>query len=206
MNKHIKWFGELWCGFFVDTRLIDRNTVVLSFGVGTDITFDLGLYNKGVRNIYLFDPSSISKKYIQKIKLPASFSFYAFGLSDEDKTVSFFMPKDENKVSGSSYQHQHLDEHQPVKVEMKKLSTTMNMLNISHIDILKIDIEGSEFDVIKNMMEEKIYPMQICVEYHSRYFEDGQQKLKDSINLLLSHQYELCAQTNGEEYLFCYKN
>lgn len=79
----------------------------------------------------------------------------------------------------------------------------MQELNIGKIDVLKMDIEGSEFKVLQNIMEEKIYPRQICVEFHARYFDDGKEKLNKSIRLMEENNYELSACTDGEEYLFC---
>ena len=34
------------------------------------------------------------------------------------------------------------------------------------IDLLKLDIEGSEYDVIEHILERRIPVRQICVEYH----------------------------------------
>lgn len=50
----------------------------------------------------------------------------------------------------------------------------MNELGHNEIDILKMDIEGSEFKVIDNMMNphlEMIDFQILCVETHERFFE-----------------------------------
>ena len=206
LRKEIEWFGWKWCGFFVDTALLNRDSVILSFGVGTDISFDLSLQRRGVKHIYLFDPTPVASEFINTLHLPATFSFYPFGLSDHDGKQIFYLPSKSHRVSGSSLNLDHLQSQKNIEVEMKTISTIMKELNLLQIDLLKMDIEGSEFVVINNMMAEKIYPRQLCVEFHARYFEDGKQKMKNTIALLEEHKYEVSAYTDGEEYLFCLKD
>lgn len=201
-SPSIKWFGDLWCGFFVDTAFLTEKSILLSFGVGNDISFDLALHKAGVKKIFLFDPTPSAIAFIGKLKLPASFSFFPIGLDNRDGHKLMYLPAG-NRVSGSIFLNRHLQQENSVQVEMRTLSAIMKMLNISHIDILKIDIEGSEFVVLENILQENIFPDQICLEYHERHFEKGAQMVKDSIALLVANGYTLCASTEGEEYLFC---
>lgn len=46
----------------------------------------------------------------------------------------------------------------------------MAELNVEAIDVLKMDVEVSEYGVLKNIMHERILPMQICVEFHNSFF------------------------------------
>lgn len=41
----------------------------------------------------------------------------------------------------------------------------MRQLNHERIDLLKLDIEGAEMEVLKDMMRERLRPGVICVEY-----------------------------------------
>jgi len=36
----------------------------------------------------------------------------------------------------------------------------------THIDLLKIDIEGAEYQVLDNMLHENILPTILCIEFH----------------------------------------
>ena len=49
------------------------------------------------------------------------------------------------------------------------------------IDILKMDIEGAEFEVIHDIICDGIEFGQLCIEVHDRFFENGDKRLKDSI-------------------------
>jgi len=37
------WYGSPYGGFYVDPTLLDENSVVYSFGIGEDISFDLDI-------------------------------------------------------------------------------------------------------------------------------------------------------------------
>ena len=41
----------------------------------------------------------------------------------------------------------------------------MENLGHTHIDILKIDIEGSEIVVLNKMLDDQIYPKYLCIEF-----------------------------------------
>jgi hypothetical protein len=45
------------------------------------------------------------------------------------------------------------------------IKNIMNDNNHSHIDFLKLDIEGAENIVIEQMLNDNIYPKYICIEF-----------------------------------------
>ena len=90
---------------------------------------------------------------------------------------------------------------------MKTLKDIMNELGHKHIDILKLDIEGSEYDVIENILNDNISITQITIEFHDRFMENGSLKSKQSIDKLKSHGYEIFAISDSfEEISFINKS
>ena len=76
-----------------------------------------------------------------------------------------------------------------------------------HIDVLKMDIEGSEYDVIEDILNSNISITQILVEFHDRLFENGYQKSIKVINALKLKGYEIFAVSESfEEVSFINKN
>lgn len=65
------------------------------------------------------------------------------------------------------------------------------MRDLGHdtIDLVKMDIEGAEYQVLEDIINSKIFPTQILVEFHHRFPEIGLQKTKDAINLLKKSGY-----------------
>lgn len=199
----IKWLGSKYGGFFLDTQLVNSSTILFSFGVGEEISFDLAVANLGVSSIYLFDPTPKSVNYIKSLQLPSNFQFVPIGISDRQEYIDFFLPKNDSHVSGSLFLHKNVDIKKAIKVELKTLSSIFNDLSVSGTDILKIDIEGSEYKVLKNILHEKIFPSQICVEFHNHFFKEGNFWFAETLDILKKNKYKIGAiSQSGNEYLF----
>lgn len=65
------------------------------------------------------------------------------------------------------------------------------MTEHSVIDILKMDIEGSEFDVMEQILTSGADIRQICLETHDYLYTDGsgREKLVHLIEVLNTHRY-----------------
>ena len=149
------------------------------------MSFSQALHDKFDVNIYAFDPTPKSKKYVESHPLYASnrFHFEYIGLSDVDEYVKFYLPENESYVSGSAFSHKG-SAKVPIEVSMKCLDTISKELGHDHIDILKMDIEGSEFKVVDGLNKVNIPIGQICLEVHNRFFENGKELLKKIDNCL----------------------
>ncbi len=184
--------------------LLPAQSIVYSFGVGEDISFDEELMKNGCE-IYAYDPTPKSKVFVEKRQLPSSFHFNPFGLADYDGEAKFYLPENDEYVSCTTYNRWGYDENkkEPLVVEMKKLSTLMKENGHSRIDLLKIDIEGSEYAVIDDILKEKIDVAQICVEVHHRFSGIGVGKTKDMVRKLNANDYYIVAISDTrEEYTF----
>jgi hypothetical protein len=51
-------------------------------------------------------------------------------------------------------------------VEVRRLQTILAWLGHSRVDVLKMDIEGAEYDVIADVLASQIPIGQLCVEFH----------------------------------------
>ncbi|MCF6318388.1 MAG: FkbM family methyltransferase, partial [Proteobacteria bacterium] len=67
----------------------------------------------------------------------------------------------------------------------------MKKLNHNHIDIMKMDIEGAEYGVLKNLLQSSIRPRILMLEYHHRFKGIGKKKTIDSVNALKRAGYLL---------------
>lgn len=184
------WCGSDYGGFNISPLPEMKN--IYSFGIGTDISFDLAIIKKFNVEIFAFDPTPKSIDWIRNKGEIKNFHFYSFGLSNFDGKAKFHLPKNPEYVSGSAFLYDGV-KSEAVLVEMKKLSTIMSELKHKSVDILKMDIEGSEFDVIEDILREGVDFKQLCIEFHSRFFIDGTKKLKNIIKILNKNNYLICA-------------
>lgn len=144
---------------------LNKNSLVYSFGIGEDITFDLELMNRIGCEINAFDPTPKSLKWIKEQKLPEKFKFFEYGLSDKNGILKFDPPPNPEWVSYKE------SENGSFEFPVKKLSSIKEELGHQdkRIDFLKLDIEGSEYSVIDNILLENLNPIQMSVEFHGNY-------------------------------------
>jgi ubiquinone/menaquinone biosynthesis C-methylase UbiE len=93
-----------------------------------------------------------------------------------------------------------------VIVQMRSLADIAAEYHHTYIDVLKMDIEGSEFDVIRNFPRNIIFG-QIVVEFHERFLNNGKKVLKEMFRILKRNGYYCFAVSEcGDEYSFVNKN
>lgn len=197
--------GNLYGGYELATCFVPDSAVVYSFGIGEDISFDEEMRSRFDACIYAFDPTPKSKVFISKrsIVKDDKFSFYNYGLSDKNQNVGFYLPKNESHVSGSEYVRNELED-ECVEVCMKDIGTIAKELGHTHVDVLKMDIEGSEFAVVDTLENYKGLAInQICLETHQRFFDDGIIKLEKMHDTLCKLGFVLIwASENYEELTY----
>lgn len=171
-----QWYGNGYGGFYVDPSLVPENAIVYSFGIGEDISFDRAIIEKHQAQVFGFDPTPKSINWIKNQDLPKSFHFHPFGIGEKTGRVTFHLPKNQDHVSGSVYEHKLVDEQNAVDVLLKEFKEIVYEKGHTAIDVLKMDIEGSEYAVMEGILNSGIPIKQILVETHERFFEDGKRK------------------------------
>ena len=172
-----RW-GTEYGGFYIPQSYNkEAPFIVYSFGIGEDLSFSQEAIRRGAE-VYAFDPTPRAITYVNNHELSGHprFHFYPVGLSAKDERTNFYLPVNTEYVSGSAVWHKTVDKNRMIEVEMKRLQTIMQELGHKKIDILKMDIEGSEFEVMNEVMEtaDEFVPFTMCcMETHERLFEGG---------------------------------
>lgn len=196
--RHV-WYGNQYGGFYVCPDVLSPNAVVYSFGIGEDISFDRTVYTNHDCHIYGFDPTPKSIRWIKTQTLPEKFHFFEYGISSQSGPATFFLPKNPNHVSGSMVVQNNIDVQEKVVVRMKSFADIAAELGHTHIDILKMDIEGAEYDVIENILNTNIPITQILIEFHDRFVENGKARTQQAIKKLNDRGYEIFAVSDSFE-------
>ncbi|HED37208.1 MAG TPA: FkbM family methyltransferase [Ignavibacteria bacterium] len=198
--------GNKDASFAIAINLLNNESIVYSFGVGDDISFDVGLIKMYRLKVYAFDPTPRSIEWVEKNpSIPESFIFNPWGISNEDKIEKFYPPLVDAHVSFSINNIQNSNAKY-IEGQVYKLGTIMKKLNHGKIDLLKMDIEGKEYEVLDDILESENYIGQIVVEFHHRYDKIGANKTKNIINKLNLKGYKIFyISDNGEEYSFIKK-
>lgn len=188
-----QWFGNDYGGFYVCPALIDRNSVVYSFGIGEDLSFSLDLIKTFQCSVYGFDPTPRSIEWVHQQKLPETFHFTGMGIDKVSGRVRFFMPRNSRYVSGSRVEQSNVSADHSIEVGMKRFIDIASELGHQKIDVLKLDIEGSEHDVIPDVLQSGIDISQILIEFHDRFMPNGKEKTIQTVNVLRKYGYEIFA-------------
>lgn len=188
--------------FTIHAESLNNDSVIYSFGVGTDISFDLALMQKFHCKVHAFDPTPKSIKWVKEKGTPKNFIFHPFGLAGKSGKLDLYLPENENHVSGSLLSDM-LSSHSKTTVDVYDLPSVMKSLGHQRIDILKMDIEGSEYEVIQNIIENQLDIKQILVEFHHRFKNIGIKKTKSAICVLNEAGYRIFdISPSGEEFSF----
>lgn len=187
-----------WC---IAAGTLDKSSVVYSFGIGEDISFDLDLIERYGVEVHGFDPTPRSMQWLRSRKLPEKFHFHEVGIAACDATLEFRPPLNPSHVSYTLVNRE--SSGAPVQVPVRRLSSIMKMLRHDSIDILKMDIEGAEYDVISDIVVNRTPVRQLLVEFHHRWAEIGSRRTKEAIRQLNHAGYRIFdISATGAEYSF----
>ena len=208
--------GSPYGGWSIPQNLLNCDSICYSAGAGEDISFDLALSQKFKCKVNIFDPTPRAFEHFNKLKnnitiglqMPINNStsnfycakiedidrlfFFQFGIWNIDEEVKFYSPQNSQDVSHSIQNLQHTSKYFFGKVY--RLSSIMKASNYNWIDLLKLDIEGCEYDVIDNIIFENIIIYCLCIEFHAEknnYNKKNISKINEYINKLISIGYAL---------------
>lgn len=172
-------------------------SIVYSVGVGEEISFDLALIERFGCELIAFDPTPKSIAWLKQQQLPNKLQFYPWGLAGADGYASFQAPNDPRHVSYRIVN----DDQSAVKCKVYRLSTIMNKLGHERLDLLKMDIEGAEYEVIADMGGDGRKPRQLLLEFHHGMYGIGTQKTRSALAQLKQLGYRIFSiSATGREY------
>jgi len=199
-----KHYGSEYGGWSIIPDKITNESIVFSFGIGDDISFDKGLIDSFGLDVFAFDPTPKSIDWIRKLERIRGFKPYNYGLGARNGLVPFLPPKRDDFIS-----FKHISSIKEISTEnillapVKTISTIMSELNIAYIDILKLDIEGFEYDVIDDIININRNIGQLLIEFHHHYKGFHFLQTLDSIRKLKNAGFKLFYKSKtGFEFSF----
>lgn len=180
--------------YYLPKNFFNGEEVVASFGVGSDIEFENQLVNIFNQEIYLFDPTPKSIKYISKTNLSQNINFFPLGISSTAGVHKFYQTKpwsDYTIIKPKKI----FDEISVQFIDVEKL---INIIN-KPISMMKLDIEGAAISVVHNILENNLIPeiKIIVAEFEAPMYQQNKnfieykQDLESLLELIKIKQWKL---------------
>jgi FkbM family methyltransferase len=164
------------------TSRLHSDAVIYSGGVGEDITFERELIRRFGVKIHIFDPSPVATDTIA-LANTAHLLFRPVGLAASAK-ANF-------SIGGGTASSSWLKAGGSDTLPCTTIEREMKSNRHDFIDLLKIDIEGFEYEVLESCLSQGILINQICVEFHDFFPEISRAKTVEMIHSLKSHGFDL---------------
>lgn len=191
--------GTTYGGWVVPEGFINENSICYCAGAGEDISFDTGLAQRYGCNVWVIDPTPRAVNHFDNLKAAVAegktfnvnnnpneqyqikadklhlMHYLPIGLWHKHEFLKFYAPKNDSHVSHSIVNLQKTDHY--FEAEVKRLKDVMSEQGHQHLDLLKIDIEGAEYEVIKTILQDKLDIRVLCVEHDEWYHHKDDQYL-----------------------------
>lgn len=183
-------------GWWFSPDGLGNDSIVYSLGVGDEIDFDRLIIDKYGVEIFAFDPTPNSVSMLEAGDLPDRFHFHPWAVTASDGTLKFY-PRLKKDGTKSDVMFTMIPEPETeddvIEVPAYSLDTITSKLNHERIDLLKMDIEGAEYEVLDGLIDSPVLPTQLLVEFHHRFVEDGLSRTYDLVERLRQVGYKIVA-------------
>ena len=183
-------YGTKYGGYdIVDNQKIFN---VISCGLGEDASFDIEIINAKNCKVIAVDPTPRAathfKTIMENVGNSRKTDYSNDGFQENSaynlekinkrnyklidsavfdkskKQIKLFFPKNENHVSASLDLTNKYSENF-FFANCISIKEILNKFEISSLDVLKLDVEGAEIHIIKDILDDRIFPNQLLVEY-----------------------------------------
>jgi FkbM family methyltransferase len=195
-------YGRDWADWVLAPQYLNSHSIVYSFGLGRDISFELSLIGDVGCEIHGFDPTPISLEYVRSLGPNPKFHVHTVGLSTFDGEKEFGAPT-EGDFSFST----QFDDNSALRLPVRRLASLAQEFHHDHIDLLKMDIEGEEYGVIDDMLAQMLFPRQLLVEFHHAWNIAELRDTKAAVQKLHSAGYMIFdISAAGREFSFAHSS
>ena len=188
--------GTGYGGWFVPVGLLPHLSLCYGVGAGEDISFEIELIERCGCEVYCFDPTPRAQRHVELLRTNTDRSistlinnkagvyykigprcldrlhFHPFGVWSQDKIMRFYSPENPTHVSHSIVNLQRTQRY--FEADCRTIKTLMQTFGHADLSLLKLDVEGAEYEILSSMLDSNIRPAIICVE-----FDEGYQPIDD---------------------------
>jgi FkbM family methyltransferase len=210
--KKLLRLGTVYGGWIIPVDAgLTADSVCYCAGAGEDISFDCALVERFHCQVRVIDPTPRAIQHFTHLEKAvmsgqrcsvnnSTENYYSItaedfrriryvpvGLADKDAELKFYLPKNPAYVSCSTVNLQKSESY--FTAQCFRVSSLMQQLGDTSIDLLKMDIEGAEYAVIKDMVTTKLLPRLLLLE-----FDEAHTPMDSEASARIPHHIEVLEQ------------
>jgi FkbM family methyltransferase len=182
-------YNEMFVHGQYDCYNIKNLKTVFDIGANNGL-FTLYLLNKGCEKVYAFEPNDVTENNIKSILRDyENYELIKKAVYTHDNGITFYTSENNSTIGSINRDNVVAQGYAKENaVESISLNTFIKQKNLDKIDLIKMDIEGAEYDIIENL-ENYIFDItdSFLIEYHGN--TDG--NVKRMIENIVSHGFEI---------------
>jgi FkbM family methyltransferase len=148
LDRNIVKVGSDYGGWMIPSAAVQSDWIVYAIGAGTDVSFETGLIDTAGCEVHTFDPTPEAVDHASRLGVPR-LHFHPYALWTSDESVIMHLPR---AGSGSLSAVNLQRTNETITLPGRSLPSLMAELGHDHIDLLKVDIEGAEYDILTPTM------------------------------------------------------
>lgn len=162
---------------------LDENSIVFDLG-GYKGQWASDIFSRYCCSVYVFEPVKAFYEEIEKrVRFNDKIRSFPIGLGKENKEIKIFVDKDQSSIykTGSWIE----------TIVLQSFEEFLETHNINSIDLIKINIEGAEYDLLEFILEKElqIRLQNIQIQFHD--FIPNAEKRMEGIQQALAMTHEL---------------
>lgn len=149
--------------YYFKTGSLSPVIIDIGANIGDSLIYFKWLYPKS--KIYAFEPLPIAYNMMLKNVELNNFknvNMFNVGLGNKNERIKFYSDKKgTSRLSSINKLEKESDE-----IQIKKLSSYKEITRLKKIDLIKIDVEGSEMSILEDIKSILINTKKVIIEYH----------------------------------------
>ena len=170
-QKSLRYEGTYYGGWKYNATGLTASSIVYSVGIGEDTTWDEGMHRTHGLHVWGFDPTPKAASHVARRTALRSewFHFTQEGLATRQGSAVFTLPANPKHVSMRQGLYPNIS-NRTITAKVNTLENWMLRHGHTRLDLLKLDIEGAEYDILDDWVARKALPTsQLLVEFHHRF-------------------------------------
>ena len=168
-------YEEFFIDKVYDNLDLDNCKTVLDIGANVGL-WTKYILNRNAKKVFCFEPNKKALDHLKYgLRNDKNATVIEKAVYKENATLKFYINEDNSLTSSVLPESGHSPSYD---VDAISLESAINLTGEDKIDLVKIDIEGAEFDIIENLPQHVFDRIDsFLIEYHDFYFNEGMAKV-----------------------------